>query len=277
MQVPEARPEGGGEINGDSRTREELTVVHNMDSPDIVLNDQLKEKTDRINAPNYSEGGFMGNKFQATINSPQNPGNLNAGIIGINEPEISGGNCSLLPTAQIGINPIHDQSKSTSSNQVKTAAQINPSDNVFTPNSKAREGHESDKRRNQIRVGNLATSLEQLAFRAQQQLHDYKRMQPMRIANTNANLHTAANWTPPHTPFLKINYNGVIFRDDNSAGIGVVIRDSEGGVLASLAENIPLLQTVAEVEAAAVRRAVTLAKDLQFNSYHIRRRFGDHH
>lgn len=69
---------------------------------------------------------------------------MNAEIIGINVLEILGGNCPLLPAAQIGINPINNQSKSTSNNQVKEEAQINPNTKVFTPNSMARERHEVD-------------------------------------------------------------------------------------------------------------------------------------
>lgn len=69
---------------------------------------------------------------------------MNAEIIGINVPEILGGNCPLLLAAQIGINPINDQSKSTSNNQVKEEAQINPNTKVFTLNSMARERHEVD-------------------------------------------------------------------------------------------------------------------------------------
>ena len=55
-------------------------------------------------------------------------------------------------------------------------------------------------------------------------------------------------------------------RDSNSAGLGAVVRDSMGGVLASLAENIPLPQTVANVEVAAARRAIMLARDLNLSS-----------
>ena len=64
---------------------------------------------------------------------------------------------------------------------------------------------------------------------------------------------------------MKINYDEVVFRDSNSASIGAVIRDSEGGVLASLAEKIPLPQTVADVEAIAARRAIMLARDLNLS------------
>ena len=45
-----------------------------------------------------------------------------------------------------------------------------------------------------------------------------------------------------------------------------MVCDSMGGVLASLAENIPLPQTVADVEAATARRAILLARDLNLSS-----------
>ena len=120
-------------------------------------------------------------------------------------------------------------------------------------------------RRNQIRVGNATTSLGQIVANAQQQLQDYNRVQPAKLASEMANLHTAMTWSPPQTPFLKINYDDAVFRDSNSAGLGAVVCDSMGGVLASLAENIPLPQTMAGVEAAAARRAILLARDLNFS------------
>ncbi|KAK9995687.1 hypothetical protein SO802_020373 [Lithocarpus litseifolius] len=48
----------------------------------------------------------------------------------------------------------------------------------------------------------------------------------------------------------------------NAAGLGVIIRDSEGCVIGALAERIPLPISVATVEALACRRAVQFAKDL---------------
>ena len=59
----------------------------------------------------------------------------------------------------------------------------------------------------------------------------------------------------------------MLFRSDsNGAGVRAVVRDSMGGVLASLAENIPFPQTVTNVEAAAARRAILLARDLNLSS-----------
>lgn len=80
-----------------------------------------------------------------------------------------------------------------------------------------------------------------------------------------ASVHTVATWSPPRATFMKINYCAV-FRESNCAGLGAVIRDSEGRVLASLSEKIPLPQTVADLEAAAARRAILLAKELNLNS-----------
>ena len=45
-----------------------------------------------------------------------------------------------------------------------------------------------------------------------------------------------------------------------------MICDSVGGVLTSLTENIPLPQTMANVEAVAARRAIMLARDLNLTS-----------
>ena len=45
-----------------------------------------------------------------------------------------------------------------------------------------------------------------------------------------------------------------------------MVRNSIGGVLASLAENIPLPQTMANVEAATARRAILLVRDLNLSS-----------
>ena len=64
------------------------------------------------------------------------------------------------------------------------------------------------------------------------------------------------------TDLLKVNYDGAIFQDQGRAGIGVVICNSEGAVMASLSQQIPLPTTVAQVEAMAARRAVEFVVEL---------------
>ena len=88
----------------------------------------------------------------------------------------------------------------------------------------------------------------------------------MKSTPSNPTHHSAIGWSPPPAPTLKVNYDGAIFREANEAGLGAVIRDSEGRVIASLAERIPLPQMVANVEAAVARRAILLAKDLGLSS-----------
>ena len=88
----------------------------------------------------------------------------------------------------------------------------------------------------------------------------------MKPTHVHSNLHSAVSWTPPHIPFLKINYDRAVFRDSNNAGIRAVIRDSEGRMIASLVEKIPLAQIVANVEAAVARRTILFAKDLNLSS-----------
>ncbi|XP_023877813.1 uncharacterized protein LOC111990253 [Quercus suber] len=65
---------------------------------------------------------------------------------------------------------------------------------------------------------------------------------------------------------LKVNYDGAVFCETNEAGLGAVIRNSAGRVVASGVERITLPQSVAEVEAAAARRAIVLAKELNLSS-----------
>ena len=73
-------------------------------------------------------------------------------------------------------------------------------------------------------------------------------------------------WRPPNTDELKINYDGSIFSEDGRVGLGVVVRNSEGVVIASLSQQIPLPATITQVEAPAVRRATEFAMKLGITS-----------
>ena len=74
-------------------------------------------------------------------------------------------------------------------------------------------------------------------------------------------------WEPPPLSLLKINFDGAVFRETEEAGLGVVVRDSHGQVLASLAEKIKLPSSSNEVEALAAIQAITLAMDLNLPSF----------
>ena len=74
-------------------------------------------------------------------------------------------------------------------------------------------------------------------------------------------------WEPPPPQLLKINFDGAVFADTEEAGVGVVVRDSQGKVIASLAEKIKLPSSSDEVEALAAVRAISLAMDLNLPSF----------
>ena len=70
------------------------------------------------------------------------------------------------------------------------------------------------------------------------------------------------HWLPPSLHQYKANCDGAVFRDINSIGLGVVIRDTAGLVIAALSERICLPSTVDEMEALAYRRANAFALDI---------------
>ena len=74
-------------------------------------------------------------------------------------------------------------------------------------------------------------------------------------------------WIPPPENSLKINFDGALFKDINKAGLGVIIRDNQGQVLASLSEQVQLPCSDDLVEAIAAARAIALAHDLSLSNY----------
>ena len=57
---------------------------------------------------------------------------------------------------------------------------------------------------------------------------------------------------------VKINFDGAVFKDKDIAGIDVVVRDSQGMVMASLCQNIPLPHSVVNLETLVACRALEL-------------------
>ena len=75
---------------------------------------------------------------------------------------------------------------------------------------------------------------------------------------------TTTRWSPPSEELVKINFDGALFGESESAGIGVVIRNSGGEVMASLLEKIVKPQTAELVEILAARRAVLFSREMGF-------------
>ena len=71
-----------------------------------------------------------------------------------------------------------------------------------------------------------------------------------------------AIWKPPPWPILKVNFDDTIFQQQNSVGVGVVIRDAKGQVIASMDEKITLPSSFTTMDLIATKRALRL--DLEF-------------
>ena len=59
-----------------------------------------------------------------------------------------------------------------------------------------------------------------------------------------------------------MNFDGAIFKESNSGGIGVVIRDHIGMAIATLSQKVHGTHTVEMIEALAARRAIIFAKEV---------------
>ena len=77
----------------------------------------------------------------------------------------------------------------------------------------------------------------------------------MMVRRTNCR----TRWQPPLADLMKINFDGAIFSSSNAAGIGVVIKNNLGQVIASCSEQLPQAFNSVDVEALAAAKAVSFA------------------
>ena len=75
-----------------------------------------------------------------------------------------------------------------------------------------------------------------------------------------------AKWKPPSEIAVKVNFDGALFGESDCAGLGVVVYNSEGAVLAALSEKIMKPQSAELVEILAARRAVLFSSELGFHN-----------
>ena len=104
-------------------------------------------------------------------------------------------------------------------------------------------------------------TLEKLIPRARSKLQDFS------LHNTSTVLPVGrppTQWQPPKPLQYKINFHGALFKVEHYAGIGVVIRNSQGQVMVSLSQQIPLPPMAIEVEGLAARQAMELALETGF-------------
>nr|POE97393.1 hypothetical protein CFP56_31083 [Quercus suber] len=72
-------------------------------------------------------------------------------------------------------------------------------------------------------------------------------------------------WKPSMRDTYKVNYDGTCFTETDEVGIGVVVRNKLGQVMACLAKKIPMPLSVEVLEAMAARRAMVFTVELGFH------------
>ena len=117
-------------------------------------------------------------------------------------------------------------------------------------------------RRNKIRVNEAVATLEKIPELAQKHLADF---QQLCVKPESKKLPRKVIWKPPDSALLKTNFDGAVFEDLGAVGIGVVVCNSSGEVLAALSEIIPLPSSIVALETIAARLVVLFIRELGFS------------
>ena len=82
-------------------------------------------------------------------------------------------------------------------------------------------------------------SVHQISLSARERVAEFETSQPT-PSFTQSNLTSLrAKWRPPMLEMVKINCDGAMFKEQKKSGIGVVIRNNNGLVMASMSKLLP--------------------------------------
>ncbi|XP_030959057.1 uncharacterized protein LOC115981006 [Quercus lobata] len=115
-------------------------------------------------------------------------------------------------------------------------------------------------RRNKLRERKPIWDVGETVKREKELLQEFKDLQD--FPSWYAIPRVEVRWKPPGTGLFKINFDGAVFEDRALVGLGIVIEDESGLIIAALSQKIPLPSSVEMVEALAVRRGNKLAHSL---------------
>ena len=106
-------------------------------------------------------------------------------------------------------------------------------------------------RRNKLRAEEETFPLAKISSLASDGLQEYQQLRPIHIKIPH--IARSVIWRPPPTSLLKVNFDGAYFAEDNKAGLGIIIRNDVGLVMAAMTQQIPLPASVEMVEVLAAR------------------------
>ncbi|XP_075633592.1 uncharacterized protein LOC142606073 [Castanea sativa] len=100
--------------------------------------------------------------------------------------------------------------------------------------------------------------------RAKEYLTEYKSAQ-MQLAVMQLEQNCSMTWQPPPSSIYKLNFDVAIFSDLDRTGVGAIIRDEHGQVMAAMIASGPQVHSSMEAELLACRRSMEFAVDAGFN------------
>ena len=118
-------------------------------------------------------------------------------------------------------------------------------------------------RRNRLRLGEKTVPLQRVNAMARDSLQEFHTANPPHCGPSPPP--APVKWSPPPGVWVKANFDGALFKELDYAGLGVIIRNDLGLVMAASSQVIPLPASVEMVEVLAARNAICLARDLQFS------------
>ncbi|XP_075675254.1 uncharacterized protein LOC142644553 [Castanea sativa] len=118
--------------------------------------------------------------------------------------------------------------------------------------------------RNRVVFGGNLMDPRQLNKRAEEYLTEYKSAQ-MQLTVMQPEHNYSVIWQPPPSSVYKLNFDAAIFSDLDRTGVGAIIRDEHGQVMAAMTASGPQVRSSMEAELLACRRSLEFAVDVGFN------------
>ena len=116
--------------------------------------------------------------------------------------------------------------------------------------------------RNQVRLHQPSCSPHQLDSVVKERLAESLAVQPAPHSRPPV---SQCQWRPPPSGMVKANFDEAIFTMEHRSGIGVVLRDDQGSVLASLSRQVSQVYNPLEIKALAAAAALRFALELGFS------------
>lgn len=115
-------------------------------------------------------------------------------------------------------------------------------------------------RRNKLRLNEDALPLNRVVSEAKRYLSLHQ--QPVSNLPKNQSHVRETKWKPPEFNCFKTNFDGAMFTNIGEAGLGVVIRNHAGEIIAALSEKIPQPPSITCLELLAARRAAIFVHEV---------------